>query len=386
MEDTEIDWTTYMQQIRLFLGGERHYALLKGDTGPLVYPALHVYLYSVLYYLTDHGTNIFKAQCIFALLYLTTLAFVIACYRRAGAPPWLLLPLVLSKRLHSIFLLRLFNDCWATLCLWISIWALQKKMWSVGTISWALGLGIKMTMLLVAPALAVILVQAIGIAEAFFLGAFSGILQGFIAFPFLNNQIGTGFIYFERSFDLGRQFLYKWTVNWRFVDEETFLSREFAIGLLVVHVSTLLYFLQNRWLKPSSSGIVDFVKKYTGDYMTEAREQVVAVAVTPTFIMDTMLGSMAIGMLCARSLHYQFYAYLGWTSPYLLWRSGAGPVWVLVHMAIQELAWLQYPSTKSSSAIVVTELAVQILCVLHGSRSRNVKEVEAVEATEQKTT
>lgn len=35
--DTEIDWTSYMQQVELFLGGERNYAKLKGDTGPLVY-------------------------------------------------------------------------------------------------------------------------------------------------------------------------------------------------------------------------------------------------------------------------------------------------------------------------------------------------------------
>ncbi len=35
--DTEIDWSTYMQQVKGFLSGERDYALLGGDTGPLVY-------------------------------------------------------------------------------------------------------------------------------------------------------------------------------------------------------------------------------------------------------------------------------------------------------------------------------------------------------------
>jgi hypothetical protein len=66
--DTEIDWTTYMQQVSLFLSGERDYSNLKGDTGPLVYPAGHVYIYSGLYYLTDEGRNIKVAQCIFMLL------------------------------------------------------------------------------------------------------------------------------------------------------------------------------------------------------------------------------------------------------------------------------------------------------------------------------
>lgn len=81
--DTEIDWTTYMQQVSLFLSGERDYSNLKGDTGPLVYPAGHVYIYSGLYYLTDGGRNIKVAQCIFMLLYLGTLAVVMQCYRLA---------------------------------------------------------------------------------------------------------------------------------------------------------------------------------------------------------------------------------------------------------------------------------------------------------------
>jgi alpha-1,3-mannosyltransferase len=363
-----------MQQIQLFVDGQRHYGLIKGDTGPLVYPALHVYLYTILYYLTDHGTNIFKAQCIFAGLYLTTLAFVLACYRKAGAPPWLLLPLVLSKRLHSIFLLRLFNDCWATFFLWTSIWALQRKSWSVGAILWGAGVGIKMTMLLPVPAMAAIIIQAVGAGESFFLAVWIGIVQGSAAFPFLDQEIGTGFIYFERAFDFGRQFMHKWTVNWRFVDEKIFLSREFAIGLLVVHVSILLYFLQNKWLMPSSSGIRDFIKKYTRGTINYAEEQAAEAKLTPTFIMDSMLGSVAIGMLCARSLHFQFYAYLGWASPYLLWRLGAGPDWVAVHMIVQEYAWLRYPSTNASSAAVVAELAIQVLGLLVGPKS-----TEAVE-------
>lgn len=33
---TEIDWTTYMQQVELFIRGQYDYSKIKGDTGPLV--------------------------------------------------------------------------------------------------------------------------------------------------------------------------------------------------------------------------------------------------------------------------------------------------------------------------------------------------------------
>lgn len=83
--DTEIDWRAYMQQVEQFLGGQRDYAKISGDTGPLVYPAAHVYLYTALYYLTSEGRDIFVAQCIFAAIYLATVAVVMAVYRRGQA-------------------------------------------------------------------------------------------------------------------------------------------------------------------------------------------------------------------------------------------------------------------------------------------------------------
>lgn len=46
-KDTEIDWVAYMQEVEGFLDGERNYFNLRGDTGPLVYPAGFLYAYAV---------------------------------------------------------------------------------------------------------------------------------------------------------------------------------------------------------------------------------------------------------------------------------------------------------------------------------------------------
>lgn len=81
--DTEIDWVAYMEQIAQFVSGERDYTKIEGGTGPLVYPAAHVYLYTGLYYLTEGGKDIFLAQQLFAILYMVTLAVVMACYWQA---------------------------------------------------------------------------------------------------------------------------------------------------------------------------------------------------------------------------------------------------------------------------------------------------------------
>jgi hypothetical protein len=72
-----------MQQIEIYLKGERDYKKIVGGTGPLVYPGAHVWIYKQLYRLTDKGQDIQRAQYIFALIYLATLALVFQCYRKA---------------------------------------------------------------------------------------------------------------------------------------------------------------------------------------------------------------------------------------------------------------------------------------------------------------
>ncbi len=77
-----------MEQVEQYRQGERDYLRIRGGTGPLVYPAAHVYIYSWLYGLTDAGRDITKAQWLFGSLYVGTLLIVMACYRRANVRPY----------------------------------------------------------------------------------------------------------------------------------------------------------------------------------------------------------------------------------------------------------------------------------------------------------
>lgn len=146
-----------MEQVSLYISGERDYTLIKGSTGPLVYPAAHVYIYTLLHHLTDEGRDIFLGQILFAFLYIATLVVVMACYRQSGAPPFLFPLLALSKRLHSVFVLRLFNDGAAAFAMWVAILLFQNRRWMSGVVVWSTGVAIKMTLLLLLPAIAVVL-------------------------------------------------------------------------------------------------------------------------------------------------------------------------------------------------------------------------------------
>lgn len=64
--------------------------------------------------------------------------------------------------------------------------------------------------------------------------------------PFLSHQPWS---YLHYSYEFSRQFLYKWTVNWRFVSEETFLSPAWARGLLFGHLATLICFGLFKWCR-----------------------------------------------------------------------------------------------------------------------------------------
>lgn len=352
-----------MIQVAQFLppNFETRYDKLVGPTGPCVYPALHVYIHSILFGITSYGTNIKLAQIIYAGLYLATLALVLATYRRVGAPPWLMVPLILSKRLHSIFLLRLFNDCWASFFLWAALYAIARGDWIVSPLAWTLGLGVKMTMFLPAPALAIMLVHHFGSEIAIFMGCASWVITFVTAIPFMGPN--ETFIYIKQAYNFGRVFIYKWSVNWKFVPEDLFLSKEFAYGLLALHITTLAIFAHGKWVRPSSNGLWDFLKKnYYFLQIEQHQQDEIARRATSKFAITSILGCNAIGFLFARSLHYQFYAYIGWATPYLLWSAGHNPVIVLAGSALQEYAWLVYPSEAWSSAVVVFMLAFQVGC------------------------
>ena len=73
---------TQMPYIDLVLQGERDYRELKGQTGPLVYPAGFVYVFAFLHKVT-RGGGIAAGQAAFTAVYLVAQAVVLWLYVKA---------------------------------------------------------------------------------------------------------------------------------------------------------------------------------------------------------------------------------------------------------------------------------------------------------------
>lgn len=165
--DTEIDFSTYMEQVKLFLDGSRDYSNIKGATGPCVYPAGHLYIYSIIYAITDGGSNVATGQLLFLLCYLVNLAVILSIYcKLSNVPPYVLLVLcILSYRVHSIFMLRLFNDAIAMTVFHISLLLFLCNKWYSASAVYSIAVGIKMNVLLFAPGLAIIFIQLLPLTQ-----------------------------------------------------------------------------------------------------------------------------------------------------------------------------------------------------------------------------
>lgn len=186
-----------------------------------------------------------------------------------------------------------------------------------------------MSILLYLPALLVIWFKRKGLAST--LGYLITLLatQALFAIPFLRED---PVAYARSAFDLGRVFMFKWTVNWRFLGEDTFLSPQLAMSLLVGHITVLVGFGLFKWCKPDG-GVYRVLERGFRRPTLPAGLALVTPDCKPFFIMafyqanlstdiaTVLFTSNLIGIIFARSLHYQFYSWYAQQLPFLLWRT-----------------------------------------------------------------
>lgn len=366
---TEIDWIAYMQEVEGFLNGTLDYRKLRGDTGPLVYPAGFVYVYSILYYMTSHGEDIRSGQYVFALLYIVLLVLVFRIYAKTKkVPPYvLILIFCTSYRVHSIFVLRLFNDSVAMIFLFASLNAFLDDKWYWGSVFYSLAVSVKMNILLFSPALLIAYICNLGFIRTILHLGICGVIQVILGLPFLINN---PYSYISGAFNFGRVFEYKWTVNWRLIPQELFVNPTFHIALLFLHLAAIIYFIPTWMTYMRCYAKLKSVEKELKPQMKKDTE--VDVSTVSQLFIAPLFAANFLGVMFSRSLHYQFYLWYYHTLPYIAWCTHYSPVTRIVILGVIELCWNVYPSTVWSSAGLHC-CHLMLLYGLHKNRVKNEK-------------
>ena len=215
-----------------------------------------------------------------------------------------------------------------------------------------------MNVLLFAPAIFLAYVATGGWIRAIKQVSLCALVQLIIGFPFLATFPVE---YLKGSFDIGRVFLFKWTVNWRFVPEEIFIHKSFHVTLLLLHVMALLFFSRKWWAMLQLYSRHGAVGKHIycivfklklhclrlPDYMI----YYITFCVSENLLIP-LYTSNFIGMMFARSLHYQFYIWYYHQLPLLLFCTKTKEIVNLTVLGLIELCWNIYPSTNESSALL----------------------------------
>ncbi|KAG6748483.1 hypothetical protein POTOM_048406 [Populus tomentosa] len=374
---TKIDWDAYMSQLKQlmkgimqnnkqvtgFLGGERDYTNLKGDTGPLVYPAGFLYIYSAIRFIT--GGEVYPAQILFGILYIINLSIVIFIYVKTEVLPWwALILLSLSKRVHSIFVLRLFNDCFAMTLLHAAMAMLLYQKWHLGLVLFSGAVSIKMNVLLYAPPLLLLMLKAMniyGVISALACAALVQVSWTATAINVLGELMLVVVVVIDET--TMRMLVVGWlksldtgvngrkSVNFKFIPEPVFVSKQFAISLLIAHLGLLAAFAHYKWCR-HEGGLFKFLHSKVTSALSSSSSSGLKI-LKEEHIMTTLFAGNFIGIVCARSLHYQFYSWYFYSLPYLLWKTHFPTLLRLVLFVGVEFCWNVYPSNNYSSALLL---------------------------------
>ncbi|XP_037492479.1 dol-P-Man:Man(5)GlcNAc(2)-PP-Dol alpha-1,3-mannosyltransferase [Jatropha curcas] len=146
------------------------------------------------------------------------------------------------------------------------------------------------------------------------------------------------------------------SVNFKFVPEPVFVSKQFALLLLLAHLGLLAAFAHYKWCK-HEGGLFSFLHsrfistKQSSSLMSSSSLSIKIL--NEEHIVATLFVGNFIGIICARSLHYQFYSWYFYSLPYLLWRTPYPTMLRLLLFLGVEFCWNVYPSNIYSSALLL---------------------------------
>ena len=230
-----------------------------------------------------------------------------------------------------------------------------------------------MNILLFAPAVLLLLLQETGLHSTFVCLSICAGWQLALGAPFL---YWNWWSYLRKAFEFSRVFFFKWTVNWKFLAEDVFVSKRLATLLLVCHLLVLAVFIRRWWWQqPCIGKCVRLSKRQAKRNSFQknkgAGAEQNALVSDPARVVDLLFIANFVGVVFARTLHYQFYSWYFHSLPYLLWRTKLPVALRIVVLIAAEVAFNVFPATPSSSIMLQVAHVVLLFALLFTPTDQN---------------
>ena len=350
----EVDWRSYVEIIEKIINGEYDYDLLKGENGYCVYPAAFVYQFYLIYYLTLKGSPLLSLF-LFMFLYFIMIYIIFKVYDSVIPKEyqWIKIFVIISTPMQKAMINHRFNDGLAMIQLYLCLYFLinnQKKGLYYATFFYAFALNTKTNILLFLPGLLYTFTKIRGPLFCVIQLIIIILCHLIIGYPFISVNAAS---YFGKTFDFSREFLYFETLNWQFLPEEIFHSKTFYKILMIAHLSLLLIFLLFKWEKISINIFKDL---RLNDWSSDMK----VVSMNKIFIVRVMFICNLIGVLCFRSLHYQFIIWFFASLPFLTWQTRLNDFVKVISLLCYQYVWTYRRCAIKSLFLLMIHLSILV--------------------------
>jgi alpha-1,3-mannosyltransferase len=203
------DFTSYMQQAEHLIHGERDYSKIGGEAGPLVYPALHSYLYMVLAnsWVSNYGEyKLFPILLSFIaeilITYFSVKLYQIGFEENPKLSNMVFLA-IFSFAPVSIAIDHLFNDVYSSLFQTMAIYSFATGKSFLGVLLVSVALSFKLGPILLIPAVYLVTSKSHGIFIGTLYILMIGAFQIVFSLPFAIHYPRE---YFTAAYNIGRKF------------------------------------------------------------------------------------------------------------------------------------------------------------------------------------
>jgi len=138
------------------------------------------------------------------------------------------------------------------------------------------------------------------------------------------------------------------SANWKMLPPALFYHRAFPLALLAVHLFCLGMLAARVWTAKQGG-------------LLRALQLAPRRALHPEHVLVTLVGCNCVGVLFARSLHFQFYCWYAHSVPLLLWRCETLPTALkLLCLGLLEYAWSYGLDRVEGTSTPASSLSLQL--------------------------